>query len=423
MFKIWIATKKEWQLLLHDKAGLLVMFGMPLLLVYVITVIQDAAFRIVNENKISMLVVNRDQGKQGERLIEMMEESGFFQLGNDKTILDLNQAMLEGDYLTGLTIKADFSAKLTQKTKRVTDGLLAEAGLVEVPNLPPPLELSGLDFYNDPTLQENYATSILNMVDAFLKTIEGELLINTLASELELTESPERLKKAMLESRVPIHRKVASASNQDRLPNSTQHNVPAWTIFAMFFMVVSLGTNLVKERNNGSFIRLKTMPTNFMLVIGAKVLLYTIAGVMQVALIFSLAKLTFPWMDLPELSMPENMLGFVLITVLSSLSAVSYAMLIGTLMRTQEQAHSFGAISIVLLAAIGGIWVPSFVLPEWLQHLSLISPLNWCLQGYYVLFLKGGIWTALQPVILGLLIFIGGCLVVAYLQLKREQLV
>lgn len=423
MFKLWIATKKELQLLLHDKAGLLVMFGMPLLLVYVITVVQDAAFRIVNENKISMLVVNRDQGKQGERLIEMMEESGFFQLGNDKTVLDLNQAMLEGDYLTGLIIEADFSAKLTQKTERVTDELLAEAGLVEASNLETPLALSGLDFYNDPTLQENYATSILNMVDAFLKTIEGELLINTLAAELGLTESPERLKKAMLESRVPIRRKVASTSNQDRLPNSTQHNVPAWTIFAMFFMVVSLGTNLVKERNNGSFIRLKTMPTNFMLVIGAKMLLYSTAGVMQVVLIFSLAKLTFPWMGLPELSMPENMLGFVFVTVLSSLSAVSYAMLVGTLMRTQEQAHGFGAISIVLLAAIGGIWVPSFVLPEWLQHLSLFSPLNWCLQGYYVLFLKGGAWIALQPIILGLLTFIGVCLVVAYFQLRREQLV
>lgn len=423
MFKLWIATKKEFQILLHDKAGLLVMFGMPLLLVYVITIVQDAAFRIVNENKISMLVVNRDEGTQGNRLIEMMATSGLFQLGEDPTAKDLNQAMLEGDYLTGLAIEADFSAKLTQKTKRVTDGLLAEAGLVDAPDLQKPLRLSELNFYHDPTLQENYATSILNMVDAFLKTIEGELLINTLASELELTESPERLKEAMLESRVPIRRRIASTSNQDRLPNSTQHNVPAWTIFAMFFMVVSLGTNLVKERTNGSFIRLKTMPTNFMLIIGAKMLLYTAAGMVQVALIFSLAKLTFPWMGLPPLSMPDNGLGFVLMTFLSGLSAVSYAMLIGTVVRTQEQAHGFGAISIVLLAAIGGIWVPSFVLPEWLQHLSLISPLNWCLQGYYVLFLKGGAWSALQPVVMGLLSFIGGCLLIAYIQLRREQLV
>lgn len=423
MFKLWIATKKEFQILLHDKAGLLVMFGMPLLLVYVITIVQDAAFRIVNENKISMLVVNRDQGTQGKRLIEMMASSGLFQLGEDSTVTNLNDAMLEGDYLTGLAIEADFSAKLTQKTKRVIDGLLAEAGLVDAPDLQATLQLSELNFYHDPTLQENYATSILNMVDAFLKTIEGELLINTLASELALTESPEQLKQAMLESRVPIQRKIASASNQERLPNSTQHNVPAWTIFAMFFMVVSLGTNLVKERTNGSFVRLKTMPTNFMLVIGAKMLLYTAAGMVQVALIFSLAKLTFPWMGLPPLSMPDNGVGFVLMTFLSGLSAVSYAMLIGTLARTQEQAHGFGAISIVLLAAIGGIWVPSFVLPEWLQHLSLISPLNWCLQGYYVLFLKGGAWAALQPVIIGLLSFIAGCLLIAYLQLRREQLV
>lgn len=423
MFKLWTAIKKEFQLLLHDKAGLIVMFGMPLLLVYVITVVQDSAFRIVNENKISMLVVNHDPGEQGAELVKQMKESGLFQVGEDPTVTDLNQALQEQDYLTGLLIPEDFSQKLLQKTTQVTDGLLSEIGLEESPQAKASVELSGLDFYHDPTLQENYTFSILNTIDAFLKTIEGELLINTLCTQLELTESSDQLKQAMLQSRVPIARKTVSNSKQDRLPNSTQHNVPAWTIFAMFFMVVSLGTNLVKERTNGSFIRLKTMPTSFTLVIGAKMLLYTAAGILQVTLIFTSAKLTFPLIGLPELTMPSNWLGFFLVTVLSGFSAVSYAMLIGTLVRTQEQAHGFGAISIVLLAAIGGIWVPSFVLPEWLQTISLISPLNWCLQGFYVLFLKGGAWAALCPVLGGLLLFISSCLSIAYIQLKREQLI
>ena len=423
MFKLWTATKKEFQLLLHDKAGLIVMFGMPLLLIYVITIVQDAAFRIVNENKISLLVVNRDQGNQGEQLVKLLEESGLFQLGQDAQVTDLNQAMQEQDYLTGLTIEADFSAKLRQKNQQIIDQMLAEAGLGEPLTNAPSIALSELDFYHDPTLQENYTTSILNMIDAFLKTVEGELLINTLAAELELTNSPEQLKQAMLDSRVPIRRKVVSSSNQERLPNSTQHNVPAWTIFAMFFMVVSLGTNLVRERTSGSFVRLKTMPTSFLLVIGSKMLLYTGAAVLQVALIFTMAKLTFPALGLPALTMPSNWLGFGLMTLLSGFAAVSYAMLIGTLARSQEQAHGFGSISIVLLAAIGGIWVPSFVLPDWLQTLSLLSPLNWCLRGFYVLFLKGGAWAALQPIILGILVFITSCLSIAVWQLRREQLI
>jgi ABC-2 type transport system permease protein len=424
MFKLWVAIRKEAQLLLYDKAALIVLFGMPLLLVYVITIVQDSAFRLVNENKISMVVVNRDQGTEGKKLVDLMQRSGLFALQQNDTITNLNQAMLEADYLTGMVISVDFSEKLNKKANLVTQNMMAELGLEEEQGgAVEKMKLSALEFYHDPTLQENYSFSIINMIDAFLKTVEGELLINQLCAELELTQAPEQLKVAMIENRVPIERKVVTNSQQDKLPNSTQHNVPAWTIFAMFFMVVSLGTNIVKERLNGSFVRLKTMPTSFVLVVGAKMLLYTSAAVAQVALVFTLAKLTFPALGLPELTLPDNIPGFILITLLSGFAAVSYAMVVGTLAKTQEQAHGFGAMSIVILAAIGGIWVPSFVMPEFLQTISLISPLNWCLQGFYVLFLKGGAWSSLQPVVIGLLTFITVCLTIAYAKLKKDQLI
>lgn len=424
MFKLWVAIKKEFQLLLYDKAGLIVMFGMPILLVYVITIVQDSAFRLVNENKISMVVVNKDQGKEGQKLVDLMQNSGLFDLQQNDTIVDLKEAMLTADFLTGMVISADFSDKLVQKASVVSSSMMTELGLEEEPATPSgKLKLSALEFYHDPVLQENYCFSIINMIDAFLKTIEGELLINQLCAELELTEAPTQLKEAMLENRIPIERKVVTNSEQDKLPNSTQHNVPAWTIFAMFFMVVSLGTNIVKERLNGSFVRLKTMPTSFALVIGAKMLLYTAAAVVQVFLVFSLAKFTFPYLGLPALTFPSNIPGFLLVTVLSGFAAVSYAMVVGTIAKTQEQAHGFGAMSIVILAAIGGIWVPSFVMPEFLQTISFISPLNWCLQGFYVLFLKGGMWSALQPIVMGLVTFIVVCLGIAYAKLRKDQLI
>jgi ABC-2 type transport system permease protein len=353
-----------------------------------------------------------------------MQNSGLFDLQQHDTITNLKQAMLKADFLTGMTISADFSQKLVQKASLVSSSMMVELGLEEAAATPKEkLKLSALEFYHDPVLQENYCFSIINMIDAFLKTVEGELLINQLCAELELKEAPAQLKEAMTANRVPIERKAVTNSEQDKLPNSTQHNVPAWTIFAMFFMVVALGTNLVKERLNGSFVRLKTMPTNFALVIGAKMLLYTVAAVAQVLLVFSLAKFTFPSLGLPALTFPSNILGFILITILSGFSAVSYAMVVGTMASTQQQAHGFGAISIVILAAIGGIWVPSFVMPEFLQTISFVSPLNWCLQGFYVLFLKGGSWSALQPVVIGLLSFIIVCLGIAYAKLKKDQLI
>ncbi|WP_052593620.1 ABC transporter permease [Aureispira sp. CCB-QB1] len=423
MFKLWVAIKKEFQILMYDKAGLAVMFGMPLLLVYVITIIQDSAFKIVNENKISILIVNKDKGAEGQKLVDLMKVSGLFDLSQKDSVQNIKQVMDQEDYLTGLVIASNFTEKITDKANLVSSTMMNELGLGEPNDLPKKIKLPALDFYHDPVLQENYCFSIINMVDAFLKSIEGELFINQMCEQLELTESPQQLKEAMIENRVPINRIPATTSDSDKLPNSTQHNVPAWTIFAMFFMVVSLGNNIVKERLNGSFIRLKTMPTSFSLVLGAKMLLYLAAAVAQVTLVFSSAKLTFPLLGLPELTLPSNQLGFVFMVLLSGLAAVSYAMLVGTMVRTQEQAHGFGSMSIVILAAIGGIWVPSFVMPEYMQTISLISPLNWCLEGFYILFLKGGSWAALQNVVIGLMIFIAVCLSLAFVKLKKDKII
>lgn len=425
MFKLWTSIKKEFRILLHDKAGLAVMFGMPLLLVYVITIVQDSAFKMVNENKISILIVNKDKGEEGAKLVAQMQESGLFNVSEDSSLSsdDVKQILRKSDVLTGLFIVPEFSEKITKKAQLISGTMMQELGLEEPNDAPVKIDLPALEFYHDPVLQENYCTSIMNMVDAFLKGLEGELFINQMCAQLELTESPKVLKEAMIDNRVPIKRLAATLSDNDKLPNSTQHNVPAWTIFAMFFMVVSLGNNIVKERLNGSFVRLKTMPTSFGVVLGAKMFIYLAAAVLQVALIFSLAKLTFPALGLPELTMPSNILGFIFIVILSGTAAVSYAMLIGTMVRTQEQAHGFGSMSIVILAAIGGIWVPSFVMPEYLQMISLVSPLNWCLEGFYALFLKGGLWSELQTVTVGLLIFIVSCLAAAFLKLKHDRII
>ena len=89
--------------------------------------------------------------------------------------------------------------------------------------------------------------------------------------------------------------------------------------------------------------------------------------------------------------------------------------------KTNEQASGFGAISIIILAAIGGIWVPSFVMPSYMQMIGKISPLHWCLEGYYTLFLKGGDLYLLTPTILFLILFILACQILIYTKLKIQN--
>ena len=231
------------KLLLHDRAGMALMFIMPILLVYVITIIQDSAFKIVNENKISILVVNNDKGSEGDRLIDLMNEAKIFDLYTMKGLEEgkIAQTLIDKNYLSGLLIPVDFSASLIQKSDLLSTTMLGELGM-EMEESPTALNMPDMNFYHDPALQENYCASIVNVVNSLIKTMEGEILIRQICQSLEVQDVEDELNQIIASNSLSLNRIPATLTGETLLPNSTQHNVPAWTIFAMFFMVVSLET-------------------------------------------------------------------------------------------------------------------------------------------------------------------------------------
>ena len=425
MFKFWSSIKKEIYLLINDKVGIAFMFLMPLLLVVIITIIQDSAFKLAKENKISILIINHDKGIHGEKLIKLLKESGFFDVeqNNDIPKNKIKKELLNQDKLTALYITPEFSSQLDDKTNQVSNIMIEELGLKDSSEINNDVKLPSLNFYHDPVLQESYYYTIVNVIYSFLNAIENSMMVENFCQGMGFEKMPVRLEEIIKSNKIKINTISATSSDNKIIPNSTQHNVPAWTIFAMFFMVVSLGNNIVKERSNGSFIRLKTLPVSFALVLSSKMLIYLLAAILQVVVIFSVGIFLFPLMNLPQLVLPSNIFALFIVVLISGLSAVSYALLIGSLAKTQEQANGFGAVSIIIFAVLGGIWVPIFILPEYLKLISNFSPLHWCLEGFYILFLKGGVWSELFKIILPLSVFIVFCQLITYFKLKVEKII
>jgi ABC-2 type transport system permease protein len=424
MFKLFSSLRKEFLLLINDKTGLALMFLMPLLLVFIITIIQDSAYKMVNENQIPLLVVNHDKGGEGDKLVKALKSSSLFKIDSQDQIpqQSLRSELLARGKMIALFIPEKFSVGLESNAGDVSNILMDDLGLEYDSIGKEKVDMPRLSFYHDPVLQDNYSKSVMGIVQSYMSMIENSLMIDRMYANMDLGDKSEVLKKKMILNRVKIDQIVASNNNSTALPNSTQHNVPAWTIFAMFFMVVSLGSNIVKERVNGSFLRLKTMPTTFMLVMFSKMAIYVIVAVFQVALTFSMGIWILPKLGLPTLSVPDNFLALIAVVFVSSMAAVSYALMIGAFSKTEQQANGFGAISIIF-GAIGGILVPTFVMPGFMQYASNFSPLHWCLEGFYVLFLKGGSWKELGLVFSFLGIFILICQLATYFKLRLERII
>ncbi|MFC1732894.1 ABC transporter permease [candidate division KSB1 bacterium] len=426
MIKFWVSIKKEYFQVINDKVGIILMFLLPLLLVLIITIVQDSAFKVVNENKISILVINQDKGQQGMKLISFIEESSMFNLEVDNDIdeKDVKKKLLDGNRHTALLIPEDFSLKLHTNASKISHLMTIDLGLTDSATDQDSLvKYSPLNFYYDPVLQDNYIYSLIGVIYSFLDAIESTLIIENVYSEMGIENKPEKLKEIILSNKIRIEKIAATTDNHNVIPNSTQHNVPAWTIFAMFFMVISLGGNIVRERINGSFIRLKTMPTNFSIVLISKMVIYLIVAILQVTLIFSVGVFIFPFINLPQLVLPSNMLLLIIIVFICSFAAISYALMIGSIAKTQEQSNGFGAVTVIIFAALGGVWVPIFVMPDYMQTLSNFSPLHWCLESFYVLFLKGGNWSDLNKTILPLAGFIISCQLITFYKLRIEKII
>ena len=101
-----------------------------------------------------------------------------------------------------------------------------------------------------------------------------------------------------------------------------------------------------------------------------------------------------------------GIVGIVLFTaVFAGFAAIGFGILLGTIAKTQEQSAPFGATSVVILAAVGGVWVPVFAMPKIMQVIAGISPMNWGLNAFYDVILRNATFLDIIPEISYLFLF------------------
>lgn len=426
MTKLLAAIQKDFRVLLRDKVGLSLMFLMPVLLVIIVTAIQNNTFNIVSNKQVALFLCNQDTGRTGKEFVQAIEKAGMFTVDNISSQKDepsFSDYLRKQNVSAGVFIPEDFSLLIQTKAAVIAAKALNSFGLQGDSVTQKNDASSALTFYYDPSLQPSFKIAVQSTLAASLQMIESRQTLRNLYYSINEKTLPDSLENEMLQNNLGISEQPLSFNNAtEALPNATQHNVPAWTIFAMFFIILSLGGSVVREKTSGSFIRLKTMPTNFYIALLSKQIVFLLATLLQAVVIFAIGIYIFPLIHLPALHLPQAFFALVLVTFFCGWCAVSYAICVGIFVATQEQVNGFGAISIVIFAIIGGLMVPAFAMPSPLKNITGISPLHWCLEAYYTLFLKGG---KLKDVLINIVPIFAMIIVLQLLivyRLKRKKL-
>lgn len=427
MRKLMASAYKEVLLLLRDWGGLAILFFMPSVLIVTITLIQESTFKAVGEATLPIVLVDEDRGEIGRMVASNLSESPHVQLvtATEGHLIDETRAralVSEGKYQIALIIPDGISKELNEKVNHNVDRILGEFELVDADHAGSGEEekewkTQEITIYFDPAAGQTFRNGVKSNIEQLLAKVEVRKIYDIFIDQMGLEEDPGLLDGEI----ISFKETIAQKGNDGIIPNAVQHNVPAWILFGIFFIVVPLGINLVKEKNLGTYIRLRTSPVSYAVILGGKILTYTAICLIQFILMLLIAKYVFPLIGLIEFDPGGQFPLMLLIAFVSGLAAIGLGILIGTIAETQEQSAPFGAIFVIILAALGGVWVPTFVMPEIMQRISAFSPMNWGISAFYDVILRNGTAADIAQPLAYLLVFFAVTLVAAILYDKRNR--
>jgi ABC-2 type transport system permease protein len=417
---------KDFLVIIRDRGGLAMLFLMPLTLVLIMTSLQDTTFRSLKESGVHLILLNNDNDSLGLAIGNELARSKLFTIHQDiekgeNAERRVKEAVAMGRYLVGVVIPEHATQHIRERVQKN----VALTFLIDSNTLKPDPDSVFIKLYIDPATKNSFLSTLQGSIHEYAARVESRIVLNELTNEInKYLMIPVTNLNIMKKQTIFYKEEYAAIGDKKTIPNSAQHNIPAWTLFAMFFIVIPFASGMIKEREDGNIARLLTMPCSYASILISKLLVYMAVCFLQFGLILLMGLYLFPLMKLTPLTINGHLISLSLLAGTAALAAIGYGISIGTIARTHQQAAIFASISVVILAALGGIWVPVFMMPPLFRKISIVSPLNWGLNGFYDILIRN---STLKDVIhygIWMLLFSIACLMIAiyFERLRKEHI-
>jgi ABC-2 type transport system permease protein len=376
MNKIRHVLKKEFLIIGRDIPSLILLFVMPAAFIIVMSMAMGELFAGHAKVQIHILAANYDTGVKAKLFMENLEKAGTFimhPVDRKMDIEGIRSRMLAENYKFALIIRNDFTAVMESKN-------LNE-------NRKPVLMMV------NPSVSTQTQAIFKEAVSADIGKLRFSAFVDNLGKLLDFAKiDPKALKRNIMVQDDPSLevRYVYKDKQEGIIPSAVQQSVPAWLVFAMFFISMPIANTFITEKNQGTLVRMISMNVSKGYLLFGKFLPYFLINMTQVFFMILVGMYVVPFLGGQALTPGDSPGGLFVIAASVSFSAVSLALLISSLAKTTEQATTVSGIMHVIFAAIGGIMVPTFVMPQFMQKLAVISPMSWGLEGFLDIFLRHG---------------------------------
>jgi len=451
MRQLWATVKKEFIQVIRDIPGLIILFLMPMVLILAVTGTQENAFKKLYDNKSDILFIDNDHEYLSKTIEDGLNKSGYFHVVKeiDGKALDISSAQNEiaaGNYQIGIVINKGATEFAKEKArKRISKSFVSDSTTdkAQAKNE----NVKTVSIFYDPATRDSYKNAVTSSLERLILSVEIKIILNTffealpqelnsqlqqpiknfllqqlgvmegvfteelktrmgeyLPADFHIDAKPRDVKFDMTEdikkgikfnddlendNLIEIDENYAQGQNAVIKPTLVQNNVPAFALFAMFFIVIPLAGSMLTERNEGTYNRIRTLPVKYITILWGKIVVYAAICLLQLVLMIITGMYLLPLIyGMPPLELGGHYFALFCAAFSSAFAAIGFGLLVGTFSSTQSQAGIFGSFMVLILAILGGIFLPVYMMPEPLQMASIISPLRWGIDSFLDIFVR-----------------------------------
>ena len=191
----------------------------------------------------------------------------------------------------------------------------------------------------------------------------------------------------------PVKLEVTSAGEGRPVPGGFAQSVPGMLTFIVMMMTLIYGgVFLTVEKQEGMLRRQASLPLSRGRIFMGKLTGRLLLAAMQIVLLVLAGRFLF------GLSWGSSPSGLALALVSFTVAVAGLSTLLGAVLSTPQQASSVGWIGSMVMAALGGCWWPSEVMPPWLWKAAHVLPTAWAMDAFHALISFGrGLDAVLLP--------------------------
>jgi|GEM_PF-2025115 len=165
-------------------------------------------------------------------------------------------------------------------------------------------------------------------------------------------------------------------------------------VMFLFFTTSTAGGAIIDEADNGTLERILCTRVGMTRLLMGKMVYLSGLATVQLSVMFIWGALFF------GLPLRGHVTGFLVMTVVTSLAASAFGLVLAAACRTRTQLTAISNLAVLVMSALGGSLYPRFLMPEFIQKLGLLTLNAWALDGFVKVFWRDESVLMLWPQVL-----------------------